>query len=609
MAIVQPALLTDASAIDRIVLEHGSDRSRLIDVLVAVQGALGSLPDSTLVSIATALALPLVEVVEAASFYAFFSREPQGRCQIRFSKTPISLMHGAAAVVAAFEEATGARIGTVSADGIVLSWTSDIGMADQEPACLVNGLLLTRLVPADAAAVVREIRAMHGSDALPHFPGYTLDQSFPSAKAGCSSNIRLKGDVLFAPYEAERGLRNALAMTPDAVIAEVTKSGLRGRGGAGFPTGLKWHLTRRAPGAAHYTVCNADEGEPGTFKDRVLLSDAPDLVLDGMTIAGYALGATLGLMYLRAEYAFLVPALLANLEARRARGLLGKNVAGQAGFDFDIRLQIGVGAYICGEESALLESLEGKRGSPRDRPPYPTDHGYLGQPTAVNNVETLACVPRILERGAAWFSAFGTAESKGTKLMSVSGDCTNPGIFEVPFGTTLNELLDLAGGADAEAVQVSGAAGTCVAPKDFGRGLSYEDLSTAGSTMVFGPERDVLDIVLKFAEFFADESCGWCTPCRVGTTLLREAIRETIDGRATEHDLVTLESLAQTVVTFSRCGLGQSAPNPILSTLRNFPQIYRTRLAATDDLAIDMASATADAAAIQRATMLEQVGA
>lgn len=207
------------------------------------------------------------------------------------------------------------------------------------------------------------------------------------------------------------------------------------------------------------------------FKDRVLLTDAPDLVFDGMTIAGYALGSQTGLMYLRAEYAYLFGDLERNLAERRRLGTLGRHVSGREGFDFDIRIQLGAGAYICGEESALIESLEGKRGAPRDRPPYPTDRGYLGQPTAVNNVETLACVPRILERGAKWFSGFGTVESKGTKLMCLSGDCTRPGVYEVPFGITLNELLDLAGGADAEAVQVSGAAGECVAPKDFGRGL------------------------------------------------------------------------------------------------------------------------------------------
>jgi len=578
-----------------------------MDVLVAAQSDLGSLSDDTLSAISVELKIPYVDVVDTASFYAFFARTPQGRSQIRFSKTPISMMKGALEVVRAFEVALGIPIGTTSTDGIALSWTSDIGMADQEPACLINGMVFTNLEPADAEPIVREIRAMDAAGTRPAFPSYDVHATFASTKAGCASNVVRSGDVLFGPREKGSGLRAALAMTPQAVIEEVTRSGLRGRGGAGFPTGMKWGLTRRAKGDTHYIVCNADEGEPGTFKDRVLLKEASDLVFDGMMIAGYALGARIGLMYLRAEYAFLFGALQNELADRRRLGLLGANACGHAAFDFDIRIQLGAGAYICGEESALLESLEGKRGAPRDRPPYPTDRGYLGQPTAINNVETLACVPRILERGAQWFAGFGTAESKGTKLMCLSGDCAKPGIYEVPFGTTLNELLDLAGGADAEAVQVSGAAGECVAPKDFGRGLCYEDLSTAGATMVFGPQRNVLEIVLQFAEFFADESCGWCAPCRVGTVLLKESIATTLSGRSTKDDIIALESLATTVAKFSRCGLGQTAPNPILSTLRNFPQIYESRLAPANDVRIDVTRAVEDAAAIQRRALLEQL--
>jgi [NiFe] hydrogenase diaphorase moiety large subunit len=583
------------AVIAEIVASVGGDVTRLMDVLVAVQAQLSFLSDETLNAVAAELKVPYVEVVDTASFYAFFAREPQGRVQIRFSKTPVSMMKGAAEVVRAFEDALDVRIGETSADGIRLCWTSDIGMADQEPACLIDGMVFTNLEVRDVARIVNELRATD----------VPATASLP--KAGCASNVRLRGDVLFAPYDRGTGLRNALGMTPEAVIDEVTRSGLRGRGGAGFPTGMKWGLTRRAPGDAHYIVCNADEGEPGTFKDRVLLVDAPDLVFDGMTIAGYALGARSGLMYLRAEYAFLLGDLERNLAERRRLGTLGTNVCGHAGFDFDIRIQLGAGAYICGEESALLESLEGKRGAPRDRPPYPTDRGYLGKPTAINNVETLACVPRILERGAKWFAGFGTAESKGTKLMCLSGDCSKPGVYEVPFGTTLNELLDLAGGEQAEAVQVSGAAGECVAPKDFGRGLCYEDLSTAGATMVFGPQRNVLEIVLQFAEFFADESCGWCVPCRVGTVLLKDSIQSTLDGHATRDDIIALESLATTVATFSRCGLGQTAPNPILSTLRNFPQIYESRLVAANDVRIDVGRAVEDAAAIQRRALVEQV--
>jgi len=357
----------------------------------------------------------------------------------------------------------------------------------------------------------------------------------------------------------------------------------------------------------HYIVCNADEGEPGTFKDRVLLSDFADLVLDGMTIAGYALGGREGLLYLRGEYAYLWEPLQARLAERRRNGLLGDAILGVKGFDFDIRIQLGAGAYICGEESSLLESLEGKPGSPRDRPPFPTERGYLKQPTAIDNVETLVCVARIMEHGAAWFTGFGTPKSSGTKLICVSGDCARPGVYETPFGITVNELLDLVGAPDAAYVQVSGPSGQAVAPKDFGRRIAYEDLSTGGSTMIFGPGRDVLKIALQFAEFFVDESCGWCTPCRVGTTQLKAAMETIVAGRATLADIAATEDLANTVRRMSRCGLGQTAPNPILTTMQNFPELYEARLSPAEfNPRVTLAAALRDAGEVQGREPLTQ---
>jgi hypothetical protein len=283
----------------------------------------------------------------------------------------------------------------------------------------------------------------------------------------------------------------------------------------------------------------------------------------------------------RGEYAYLWDALQDVLRTRRDLGLLGANILGRQGFDFDIRIQLGARAYICGEESSLIESLEGKRGSLRDRPPFPTERGYLGQPSAVDNVETYVCAARIMEKGAPWFAGLGTKESTGTKLMSVSGDCARPGVYEAPFGIAVNELLDMVGAPDAEYVQMSGPSGQAVAPKDFGRRIAYEDLSTGGSTMIFGPGRDVLDIALQFADFFVEESCGYCTPCRVGTTLLKHGMEKIIAGRATLADLRQMEALGDAVVRMSRCGLGQTAPNPILTTMRSFPELYEARLAAT----------------------------
>lgn len=556
----------------------GGDRHRLMDIAQAVQNRFGCIDRNAVEEIAAALGIHPVEVEDMVSFYAFLTRKPLGRFRIRLSRTPISLMKGAADVARAFEEALGIALGETSEDGeFTLEWTSDTGMADQEPAALINGTVLTALAPADVPGIVAALRRDDHQATLPAFPlHHGPGAALPNARV--RSSLVQPGALLFGPIGRGDGIRAALGRPPEKVIEEITASRLRGRGGAGFPTGLKWRLCRQAAGEEHHVVCNADEGEPGTFKDRVLLTEAPDLVFDGMTIAAYALGARQGLVYLRGEYAYLLSALREVLEARRRLGLLGTAVCGCEGFDFDIRIQLGAGAYICGEESALIESLEGKRGAPRDRPPFPTERGYLHQPTAVDNVETFACAARIMERGAAWFTGFGTRESAGTKLMSVSGDCAHPGVYEVPFGITVNELLDLVGAPDAAFVQIGGPSGQSVAPKDFGRRIAYEDLSTGGSTMIFGPDRDVLAIALQFTEFFVDESCGWCTPCRVGTTLLRHGMEKVVTGRATLQDITATEALANTVTRMSRCGLGQTAPNPILTTMRNFPQLYEARL-------------------------------
>lgn len=571
---------SDDAVVESLVKQFADDRTRLLDIVEEVQHRFGYVSDDAVRAIATRLGIHAVEVEDMVSFYSFFDREPRGRFRIRLSKTPISFMKGAKEVARAFEETLGISIGETSADGaFTLEWTSDIGMADQEPAALVNRMVLTALTPEDVPQIVADLRQCGDKGGPPPYPRAAQGAMRP--KATVRPSLVQPGPLLSGLLGRGDGIKAALARTPEKLIDEITNSKLRGRGGAGFPTGMKWRLTRKAVGEDHYVVCNADEGEPGTFKDRVLLSEFPDLVFDGMTIAGYALGARHGLVYLRAEYAYLWDPLQEVLKTRRALGLLGANICGREGFDFDIRIQLGAGAYICGEESALIESLEGKRGAPRDRPPFPTERGYLHQPTAVDNVETFACAARIVEKGAAWFAGYGTKESTGTKLMCVSGDCAHPGVYEVPFGITVNELLDLVGAPDAEYVQVSGPSGQAVAPKDFGRRIAYEDLSTGGSTMIFGPGRDVLEIALQFADFFVHESCGWCTPCRVGTTLLKQGMEKVVSGRATVTDLAQMEALADTIARMSRCGLGQMAPNPILTTMRSFPELYEARLAAT----------------------------
>lgn len=439
---------------------------------------------------------------------------------------------------------------------------SCIGMSDQAPSALIDGVPLTCIQPQEVPSIINALLA---------------DQ--PVERRGrVERNLRKAGPVIFTPYEQGQAIRKALALSPEAVICEMNQSRLRGRGGAGFPLALKWDFCRKASGEHHFVVCNADEGEPGTFKDRVLLTDLPGLLFEGMTIAGYAIGASQGMVYLRGEYAYLLESLEQELTQRRQAGLLGNRILGQEGFDFDIRIQLGAGAYICGEESALLESLEGKRGAPRDRPPFPVQRGYQNQPTAVNNVETFCCAARIMEQGAEWFSRFGTRDSTGTKLLSISGDCEQPGVYEVEYGVTVESVLEMIGASGAQAVQVGGPSGQCIAPKDYGRGLAFEDLSTGGSLIVFGPQRDLLEQMFCFLEFFQEESCGWCTPCRAGTRQLVLSMHKILTGTGSMHDFHELENLALTVKTMSRCGLGQTAGNPILSTIKNFPALYEERI-------------------------------
>lgn len=379
------------------------------------------------------------------------------------------------------------------------------------------------------------------------------------------------GPVLFSQYRKGEGIKKALSISRDDILIEIKESGLKGRGGAGFPTATKWMLTAVANAEKKYIVCNADEGEPGTFKDRVLLLEYPELVFEGMVIAGYTIGAEHGIVYLRGEYEYMLSDLEEYLREMRDINLLGKNIQG-TNFNFDISIRLGSGAYVCGEETALIESLEGHRGEPRNRPPYPVNTGYMGFPTVVNNVETLASIPHIVMKGGAWFKKRGTDKSTGSKLFSVSGDCEKPGVYELPWGTTIRELLETVGAKETKAVQVGGASGICLPKSEFDRKLGYEDAATGGSIMVFDESRDLLKVLKNFLEFFVEESCGQCTPCRVGNVKLLEGINMIEKGKFTFKYINTLKELGKTMQAASKCGLGQSSPNPFISILENFKE-------------------------------------
>jgi [NiFe] hydrogenase diaphorase moiety large subunit len=561
--------------IKKIASNYDNDRNRLMDIALNVQDRLGYISEDSMETLSKILGIPLVEVRDMVSFYSFLSREKDGKSTVRLCNAVVERMHGMEQVREAFEKTLDTRFGTVTTDSMIsLKYTSCNGMSDQAPSALINGIPVTNISPEDVPRIVRDIKKGE------RYTAEKLRSSHPSGQV--HKNLMKEGSVIFSPMERGTAIRAAVNITPEEVISTITQSGLRGRGGAGFPTGMKWLFCRKAKGDSHYIICNGDEGEPGTFKDRVILTECPDLLFEGMTVAGYALGATQGFLYLRGEYAFLLGFLEQVLEGRRQLGLLGPNIVGKEGFEFDIRIQLGAGAYICGEESSLIESLEGKRGAPRHRPPFPVTSGYLGQPTSVNNVETLCCAARILEKGAEWFKVIGTKDSTGTKLLSVSGDCKHPGVYEVEFGTTIDAVLQMAGAVNAQAVQVGGPSGSCVAPIDFGRRISYEDIATGGSIIVFGPGRDLLSIVREFMEFFNEESCGWCTPCRAGTTIILKMIDKILQGKGSKKDIDELRSVANTIKKMSRCGLGQTAANPILTTLKNFRKLYSQKCASEE---------------------------
>jgi len=567
---------------------HGRGPQSLLQHLIAVQRRFSFVPATAVEILAETLGIAKPRILAAVEFYAFLHDRPRGEFDILFSDNITDRMQGSGRLMGLLCERLQVAPGVTRADGrVTVERTSCTGMSDQGPALLVNGVAVTRL---DAERVDRIADLVAAGTPLARWPGDYFR---------VEDNIRRAGLLLGDPQTDGRSLTRTLAAGAVAALAEIERAGLRGRGGAGFGTAQKWELCRRASGAERVVVCNADEGEPGTFKDRVLLTTYADLVVEGMTLCARILGAHTGFIYLRGEYLYLLGHLESVLARRRAAGLLGRDILGHAGFDFDIAVHLGAGAYICGEESALIESLEGKRGVTRKRPPFPVTSGFLGRPTVVNNVETFAAAARILERGADWYLCQGTAESAGSKILCVSGDVARPGIYEVPFGTSIRTVLADSGAERPQAVQIGGAAGATLAAAEFDRVVAFEDLPTTGSVMVFDQGRDMLDMVANFARFFRHESCGFCTPCRVGTVLLEELVEKVLAGRAGAHDLDEMRAIGAVMRQASHCGLGHTAPNHILDTLDKFPDAYRRRLCAADfTAAFDLDAALQEARAV-----------
>ena len=545
----------------------GADPGMLLQHLYRTQHRYSHVPAFAIDLLSRALSVPKSQIRGVIEFYAFLHLEPRGDFDILISDSITDHMLGSRELLERLCERLGVRPGVPRPDGrVTVATTSCTGMCDQGPAGLVNGMAVTRL---DEKRVDRIAELVEAGTALEDWPAEFFE---------VRDNIRRKGILLGAEHGDGSALEVLRKQGPDRMLAEIEHSGLRGRGGAGFNVGMKWRMCRETADEERVVVCNADEGEPGTFKDRVLLHSYADAVFEGMTLCAGVIGARHGYIYLRAEYHYLREHLAEVLDRRREQGLLGTGILGQPGFDFDIEIHMGAGAYICGEESALLESLEGRRGVSRKRPPFPAISGYRSQPTVVNNVETFLAATRIAVNGGAWFRNFGTEQSPGTRLLSISGDCANPGIYEYPFGVTIEEVLRDCAPVDAQAVQIAGAAGLTLPSGEFGRRIAFEDVPTGGSFIVFDQRRDLLDMVKNFTDFFVHESCGFCTPCRVGGALLKNLVDKAYAGHASDYDLQEMRNIGAVMKATSHCGLGKTAPNPVLETLGKFPEIYRRRI-------------------------------
>jgi [NiFe] hydrogenase diaphorase moiety large subunit len=380
------------------------------------------------------------------------------------------------------------------------------------------------------------------------------------------NKVLTKVDLIFEKIDSKEVMTKAFAMSDAEIIQSMLDSGLKGRGGAGFPTGLKWKYTAAEKNPDKYIICNADEGEPGTFKDREILEKVSNKVHGGMAIAGRAIGAKKGIVYLRGEYRYLLPKLMAELEAFQ-------KMINEIGFDFSIEYRMGSGAYICGEESALFESIEGKRGEPRNKPPYPTVAGVFGKPTSINNVETLVTAMMIIQHGAKEFIQYGTKDSRGSKVFSISGDTPTPGIFELELGMTVQQFVNEFGDGDTKAVQVGGASGFCVPRKKFAETIiGFEGVPTGGSMKLFNSSRSMYNVLHNYLDFFAEESCGQCTPCRVGCQQLLKGVEKVKKGEAKSTYLTELMKLADTMKIAAKCGLGQSVGNAFKSIVGNFKE-------------------------------------
>lgn len=574
-------VLQDLSALDSLLDRYrGGGRSQLLPALHDLQREYGFVSKEVATQVGQALRVPLADIYGVLEFYSMFYTEPVGERIVRVCTDPACAIAGGEDVLkAACQQASVSPGGTSSDGSLTVERMTCLGLCDQAPAALVSpeDKQLVRLSASDEA-----VAALLNGEGQPSELRVAGEPRVLTANIGKIAPASLNDYIKSGGFAA---LHKALEIGPDTVIEAVKASGIVGRGGAAFPTGLKWQFTRAAEGQPKYAICNADESEPGTFKDRVLMEGDPLRVIEGLMLCGFAVGAERGYIFLRGEYPQARAVLQTALEAAAGAGYLGANIL-DSGFNFEIELRLGAGAYICGEETALFEAIEGKRGFPRIKPPFPTTHGLFGKPTAVNNVETLFAVPDIVTNGGDWFTQWGTEKSTGTKLFCVSGHVAQPGIVEVPFGTTVRELLDThCGGVtgDLQAILMGGAAGGFLLPDQLDTPLTFEDLNAinapvgSGVLTVFNATIDMRDVLRRLAHFFAHESCGKCYPCQLGTQRQMEILDRAVGGGPQAGDTLLLQDVGWTMADASLCGLGQTAASAVLSAFEHWPDLLDER--------------------------------
>jgi NADH-quinone oxidoreductase F subunit len=592
--VIDPTAKVDPEICDRletIIASKQNTPGNLLPVLQEAQTLQGYLPVPMQDLIAARLKIPGSDIFGTMSFYSMFTWKPKGKYIVRMCQSPPCHINGSGNMLQALQEELGIQVGQTTADGLfTLELSACLGVCEVAPAMQINEVVHGNLTRDKIKQVLADYRAGKAAD-FQELPYSTND--YRSYKPGPGEPVLMDNVGMIDPMEIQpyldRGGYEALkkavtTMTPEEVVEEVKASGIRGRGGAGFPAGLKWSFTRPLTVTPKYIVCNADEGEPGTIKDRYLMEGDPHKILEGMAIAGYAVGASQGYIYCRGEYYLSQFRLKRAIEQATAKGFVGEKLFG-TDFSFNIEVRSGFGCYICGEETALIESVEGKRGYPRLKPPFPGVAGLWCKPTVVNNVETLASVPAILKRGGAWYKGLGTADTSGTKIYQIIGHVQTPQIVEAPVGMTLRELIDTYGGGlrpgrKFKMCQTGGASAGLVTEECLDTPMDYGSLSKAGGALgsgtmlVMDDSTCVVDFLKSVAVFFDHESCGQCTPCREGTPRLLQTITRLSQGQGKMEDLAFLERLTCTLLDASFCPLGQSAGVPLMSALKSFrPEI------------------------------------